>query len=331
MIMGIFFMACESTNDRDPIPEDGSAAVFILCEGNYGHHNGSLSALDSVQTDTSYINVFDRGRNGPGDYPHDGIILDSTMYLAVTGSDRVQIVHRRTYRSLGAITGIRSPRSLIEYQGRLFITSYFDSSVVVVDRATRQIQNTIKLNHRPDEIKRSGSFGFVSNARNALVSTMENDSTISRIDLNSLSVQAFVVGQRPYSVAVDSVRGYIYVANTGRSTNSGNVVTLNATTGAIIDTIDSGLSPSRIVCNDSTVAYIIHENGPIRLVNLTSQIRTDLPGNYYSLALTRTELFAGDPTDFIGRGELVWFRDHYQTNRRYPVGVSPSAFLWDQN
>jgi DNA-binding beta-propeller fold protein YncE len=325
--MGILFSCSTATAPDTSVPSIINP-VFIVCEGNYGSGNSSLSVLDTSQSDTAYNDVFGKinGR-GLGDNAHSMIVVDSLGYIAVTHSNNIEVIHTRTFESVATIDNISSPRNLAYFNSKFYVTSYEDSCVVVLNLAY-SVVSTVKLTHRPDEIAILNNKAYVSNAFN-VKHTGVDDSTISIIDLNSNAViKNLIVGKNPVSLAADLSGNRIFVASTGYSSYKGFIAAVDPVSDQIIARIDSAIFPVKIAAEDSLAAYILSDNGSIRVLNLNTQIAHDIAGNFYSVAVANGEVFAGDGQDFISNGILRRYSTSFEERKEWSVGQSPSAIVF---
>ena len=300
--------------------------AFIICEGNYGSTNASLSILDSVETDTTFNNVF-ASVNGHklGDYAHSMWIMDSLGYIAVTHSDKIEIIDTRTYESVGTIDGITSPRNITTWSDKVLITSNSDSALLALSYATHGLDFIVKLNHRPDEIAILNNKAYISNSPNM------NDSVITVVNLSTQQTDTVIVAKNPVSVAADISRNCVYVACSGNA-EDGYIAVVDGATNSVskkIGEFTAGLKPVKVAVQDSLLAYISSSNGPIQIYNLNQQTTvTTISGNYHSIAFGDHELFATDGLDFISNGELVWFSKDFKVRRTFKVGRSPAGIVF---
>jgi len=316
--------ACNDGSSRDKVLPSGSNAIFVVCEGNYGSNNSELSILDTAETDTSYSDVFEP-MNGAklGDYAHNMVVVDSTGYIAVMKSNKIEVINTRTFRSLSHID-VLSPRDLAYKDGRLYVTCYDDSSIMVIQFIPSMVFQ-LKLAHRPDEIKILNNKAYVSNAINS------SDSIISVFNINTLQApDTIVVGQKPVSIAADPIRNKIYVACQGAAASEGFVSVIDPATDAIESKIETGINPVKVAVGDTSIAYITSNLGPIRVRNLNSSAEVTVPGNFYSIAFDGNSLFATDAQDFLTSGLLRRFDASFNNTKSYPVGVAPSAIVFQK-
>jgi DNA-binding beta-propeller fold protein YncE len=320
------FFSCSDSSDTNHILPKGGSAVFIVCEGNYGSSNSSLSVLDTVEYDTSFIDVYEPV-NGKdlGVYAHDMYIQDSLGYISITGSNIVEIIDIRNFESVATIRNINAPRSAAVDQGKLLVTSYSDSSVYVFNIISGLKESSVKLSLHPNEIKVLDHKAFISCA------PMDNDTVLTVISLQNFNqVRTISVGQKPVSIVTDYDRHLIYIACEGIHKDSGCIVAVDAQTETVTSRIGQfdNIHPVRIALNDTVLACIKSDNGPVRIYNLNTLSFTDVAGSYYSIQYHRGELFATDGGDFITSGNLIRFDTSYKVRNRYPVGIAPGAIIF---
>lgn len=320
-----FLCACsDSQNESTDLPS--VSQVFIVCEGNYGSNNATLSVLDSVESDTTFNNVF-ASANGRklGDHAHSMLVVDTLGFIAVTNSDKIEIIDTRTYESIQTVKEIASPRSIVHWNDKLLITSYSDSSIVSLSFSTRTLDFRVKLKHRPDEIALLNDKAYISNSPNL------NDSVITVVDLPTHQTDTIILTKNPVSLVADGIRNRIYVACSGSGT-AGYIAVIDGVTNTVVQKIGefNSIKPVKVILQDSLLAYISSPNGPIQVYNLNqSAIAAHISGNYHAIAFGNNELFATDGLDFISNGDLVWFSSDFKIRRKFKVGRSPIGITFN--
>lgn len=319
-----FLSSCSGSN-VEPADLPSVSHAFIVCEGNFGSRNSSLSVLDSVESDTTFNNVFLTVNNRKlGDHAHSMLVVDSLGFITVTNSDKIEIINTNTYESIETIANVPAPRNIALYNGQLLVTAYSDSMLVAYSFATRARDFTVKLRHKPDEIAVLNNKAYISSAPNS------NDSVITVVDLATLLTDTIILTKNPISLTADAGRNLVYVACAG-SGSPGYVAVINGSTNIIIEKIGefNNIKPVKVVLQDSLLAYIASSNGPIQIYNLNqSVILSTIPGNYYSVAFGDHELFATDGLDFISNGDLIWFSRNFQIRKKFKVGRSPAGIVF---
>lgn len=304
-------VSCSHEEDRS-LPATWQA--FIVCEGNFNSDNSSLTLLDTLQSDTTFRKAYEVVNDGGlGDFAHGMVVAGTRGYIAVTGSDRIEVIDMATLESIGPIEGIDSPRHLVTDGSLLWVTSYSDSAVYCVSLMTETIVQSYRLGHRPDEIAHYNDFLFISNASTG-------DSAISIITLSDQSVQRVTVGRNPVSLDVMPRRSEIFVACQG----AGTIVVLDASSHVVMRTLASGIAPVKVVCGDPYVAYIRSENGDVTIYNTdTDESRSTSAGNFHGIAFGGMDLFALDARDFVGRGEVQWMSPALTVKRIFSTDTAP--------
>ncbi len=319
-----FLTSCSDSADK-VVDLPSVSQAFIVCEGNFGSRNASLSILDTVETDTTFNDVF-AAVNGRrmGDHAHSMFVKDSLGFMAVTGSDKIEVINTRTYESISSIDVVSSPRNITGYNGTMLITGYTDSIMVVVDASTYEEEFSVKLEHRPDEIAVLNGKAYVSNAPNM------NDSVISVVDLTSHEVDTIMLTKNPVALVADPVRNRIYVACSGSGSN-GYIAVIDGAGGSVVAKLDefNNIKPVKLALRDSLLACIVSSNGPIRIYNVEQlSLVSSISGNYNALAFGEGELFAADGLDYISNGDLIWFSRTFQIRQKFKVGRSPAAIIF---
>lgn len=316
------WMACSTNGNNESLPNAWQA--FIVCEGNYGSGNGEITLLDTIETDTTHRRAFAAANDGKlGDNPRGAWLLGETFFVAVTGSDRVAMIDVQTMVLTDVIENVVTPRAGTTDGTMVYVTEFEDSTVAAIDPLAKSVTKRWKLTHKPDEIAWSGSRLYVSAAPG------QNDSIISSIDITTDIVQTSVIGHNPVSLAAVPRLGEVYVACAGSSTAGGYVAVVDMTTLSVKSTIDTDTRPVRITAQDPWVAYIISENGNVRVRNIDSGIQKETSGrNYFSIGWGNGEIIGLDARDFVGHGEAHWLDTALTLRKVMSTDVAPVTIVF---
>lgn len=316
------WIGCSEEEKNESLPNQWQA--FIICEGNYGSGNGEITLLDTIETDTTHRRALAAAHGGHlGDYPHGAWLMGSTLFVAVTQSDRIAMIEASTMKLTDVIENVKTPRAGTTDGTLAYVTEFEDSTVAVIDPAAKSVTKRWKVVHKPDEIVGSGSRLFVSAAPG------QNDSVISLIDLSNDNVQTINVGHNPISLTVVPRLGELYVACAGSSTAGGYVAVVDMATLSVKSTIDTDARPIRIIAQDPWVAYIISENGDVRVRNIDTGTQKETSGrNYYSIGWGNGEVIGLDARDFVGRGEAHWLDTALTLRKAMSTDVAPVTIVF---
>ncbi len=122
------------------------SGVFVCNEGNFMYGNASLTYYNP-STGEVEPQVFYNANNFPlGDVCQSMEIINGRGYVVVNNSGVVYVIDPITFKYLGVISGLTSPRYIIDAgRGRLYITDYYSSMITVVDEKTLTVTGTIEL------------------------------------------------------------------------------------------------------------------------------------------------------------------------------------------
>lgn len=188
--------------------------LYVVNEGNMGSNKASLDYYDYT-TGIYKRNLF--GETNPnvvlglGDVATDVAIYGSKMYVAVNGSNLVEVMNARTAKHIGTIS-VANCRYLKFYQNKVYITSY-DGYIAVADTGNLGIQTTIKVGRQPEQMAVVGTKLYVANSGGYTPSNYE--STLSVIDLTNNTVLKNIDVAINLDHVVADQYGDVYVTSRG--------------------------------------------------------------------------------------------------------------------
>lgn len=212
--------ACDDMEDKpsDTISTFGKGRFYVLSEGLFNMNNGSLALYDfnSGEFDKNFFQRINF--RGLGDTPNDIGIYGSKMYIVVSGSSQIEVVHANTGISLKRIPmfnedGVaRQPRHITFDGSKAYVCS-FDGTVTRIDTASLQIESAIVAGRNPDGICVSNGKIYVSNSGG--LSFPNYDNTVSVIDIAHFKeFKRISVAPNPSFIHADS-EGDVYVVSRG--------------------------------------------------------------------------------------------------------------------
>lgn len=206
----VLVSSCESgKNDlSDSIyipPGDG---LFIVNEGNFMWGNGSVSffSFDSMKI---YNDVFSNinGRP-PGDVPNFIAIHDNRAFIVVNNSNKIEVVDCFSFKTMGVITGLESPRQICFINdSEAYVSSLYSTKISVVDINSYSIKRFIVTGKTTEAM-------VLRNGR-VYVSSWAGGNEV--LEINTLTHQvtcSVTVGREPESMVFDN-SGLLWVLCTG--------------------------------------------------------------------------------------------------------------------
>ena len=160
LLMGTAVMtSCSDDNDGpETYLQEYSTGAYVVNSGNMGTKiESSLTAIDYASS-TATQNVF-KAANGRslGDTANDGIVYGNKIYLAVDQSNTIEVIDKKTKRSikqikttdlLGNAEGVE-PRHIIADGGKVYFTTY-GGYVAAVDTTDFALQKKWQVGSYPE-------------------------------------------------------------------------------------------------------------------------------------------------------------------------------------
>lgn len=177
LLMGTAVMtSCSDDNDGpETYLQEYSTGAYVVNSGNMGTKNeSSLTAIDYASS-TATQNVF-KAANGRslGDTANDGIVYGNKIYLAVDQSNTIEVIDKKTKRSikqikttdlLGNAEGVE-PRHIIADGGKVYFTTY-GGYVAAVDTTSFALQKKWKVGSYPEGLVIAHGNIYVANSNYA--------------------------------------------------------------------------------------------------------------------------------------------------------------------
>lgn len=300
--------------------------AWVVCEGNFGTKNSSLTVLDYAEAvDTTYLDAY-RRVNGEklGDYAHSVLVRESLLFVCVTQSNRVEIIDAMSGDQVDRLS-VTQPRDAVCSGNSLYVSSYSDRAIYLFDLPSLQPVDTFRLSRSPDEMAVIGGKLFVSNP------PASPDSVISVIDLVTGQVDSMMVGVGAVSLCASSYDDRVYVACSGKPAVGGYVAVVNPNTLEIERKIDeySGNRPVKIVIGGFWMAYIKSSNGSVEVYDLVKRTtRGMLSGHFNGLAISNFHIYTLDASDFVSNGILRRYDSTLVLQKEYRVGIAPAEMVF---
>lgn len=216
LLLGLtVFTACHDDDNYLPPREYKviSDGVFILNEGQYyTHKDGTLDYLD-YSSDKMSRNVFSGANNRSlGGTPNNALLVDSTLYIACTDENRVEMIHARTFKSVGYVT-IESPRELAADEEHVYVSSY-TGKVSMIDARTRKLEKTSEVvGSHLEGIVTLGDYVYVANSTDGTKTYTDPDfyqKNVCRLDKKTLvKTTDIIVGLNPTQLLTDGRSIYV--------------------------------------------------------------------------------------------------------------------------
>lgn len=335
------FSSCEPTENEDEIVITEGA--LILNQGKNESNNASLSYYDYKTGFTASDIFLNKNNRILGDTGQDIIEYGSKLYIAVYGSKVIEVVNKRTAKSIKTFTInnndiAMSPRALAAANGKVFVT-LFDGYVAQIDTATLTVDKTLKVGPNPEGIAVANNKLYVANSGG--LQTVK-DSTISVIDLATFTeTKKIKVNLNPGAVKADSY-GDIYVLTKGNYWDiEAKFQHVNTVTDKVTD-IDMGAQYIDIVGDK---AYIVNfeyaadwsvVNKTVGIYDVKNEkvisaniLKSDIQLTPYCINVDpkTNNIYVGE-TDYVNNGKMNCFDEDGNLKYTFKTGVNPAKIIF---
>lgn len=322
-------VSCEPQENPTAYPQ--GEGFFVLNEGNYLAGNGTVSFY-SMETGEIYNDLFGtvNGR-GLGDIPSFIAADGNTGYIVVNNSGTIEAVDLRTMESLGTFTGLNSPRQMVIYQGKGYVSSLQDQEIAVIDLERNEITGSVDIGHTSEALAVAGGKLFSAH--------WSGGNTITVTDLAAESViKTITVGLEPESMVVDR-NGKLWVLCTGgwQGEEIPRIVRINTSTLEIeaelpFRTVND--NPSSLTSNAAGDTLYYLDEGVRRMPVTASLLPSEAyitSGNrlfYRLMACPGGRVAVTDAIDYQQKGDLLLFSSEGELTDTGQAGIIPGFMLY---
>ncbi len=297
------------------VVEQSSNLIYIGCEGNFQYGNASLSAIN-LEENTIENDVFQRVNGfGIGDVLQSMLHVGDSLFLVVNNSGLIRIVNDSTFEEIAVIEGFNSPRYMLMVGGhRALVSDYGGKTVSVVDLVKAKITGQIPA---PLWTER------MTMTENRIYISAMTDSSLVIIDKTTLEMEAKInLGIQPNYLF--TLNGEVIVCGNGKAgSRILSIDQLNQISD--IHSFDSRLSGASFYGEN---AYLLFRNTLVQLNLMTFQSRSfeHKAQTPYSVFVDQSGVYISDVLDYLSKGKVLVYDDHFEHKSTYRTGLIPQAF-----
>ena len=218
LMMGVAsFTACE--DEEDDLKKSSNKVIYVLNEGSWNNNNASVSAIDPTDGSSYYYQFAAANGRNLGDTGQDILRYGGKIYIAVSGSNTIEVVDGNSLTSIKTIKPESgkpgNPRGLAASDGKIYVSLY-DGYVAKLDTTSLAFEDSIAVGPNPEEITIANGCLYVAisdglNSGNGY----PNGKYVSKIGLDSFKVASKInVLVNPTEITSDKA-GNVFVISMG--------------------------------------------------------------------------------------------------------------------
>jgi YVTN family beta-propeller protein len=335
-----FALVFTSCDDEEPVGAYSDGA-FITNEGGFGNSNGSVSFY-SYGANTVTNNIFSLVNDRTlGDVVQSLTINGDKAYIAVNGSNKVEIVDKNTFKSIQTIEEVPSPRYIATSGSKAYVSCWGDNSVKAIDLNSYTFSKSIAVGSGPEKMTIANNKLYVVNSGG-----WGADSLVSVIDLETEEVIASVtVKYSPRDIEVDA-EGNLWVLCYGKvvydpetwalvEQTPSMIYKINGNSNSVVASIElfADQHPTTLdINNDGSTLYF---GGGFGFGGIYSLVINGSTATYnkiiedyaygFSYDSNTDKIFVTVAQDFTNAGELIRYETNGTKLDTYTVGIGPNG------
>lgn len=330
-------------DDAAPI-ERFSNGVYVTNEGGFQKGNGSVSFFN---TNSKIISndIYGTANGGAalGDVVQSMYIVDSTAYVVVNYSNKVEVVRANTFKHITTITDVTSPRYFLPVSTQKAYISQWGSGttgeIKILNLTNNAITGTIAVGNGPEKLLKYGNNIYVTCSgghgfdENVYVINSTTDAVAAKIK----------AGPNPSGIVQD-VDGKIWVLCSGQYNlyptpglqKSSKLVRINPATNTVEATFDftsltSQASSLTIDANKTTLYYTY--SGKVFTLNINATAlnpKSLINKSFYGLGIDpiTNVIYGADATDYTSAGKIVRYNTNGVALDSATAGIATSGFYF---
>ena len=322
---------------------DSSARGLYICnEGNFQYGNATLSYYNPDTKEVENEVFYRANAMKLGDVAQSMTIYDNRGWVVVNNSHVIFCIDLDTFREVGRITGLTSPRYIhFVSDEKAYVTQIWDNRIFIVDPKRYEVTGYIEV---PNMTMEQGSTEqMVQQGKYLYVNCWSYQNRVLKIDTDTDTIVAQLeVGIQPTSLAIDC-NGKLWTLTDGGVEGSPYGYEAPAlyridTESMVVDAefrFRKGDAPSEVKLNGrgDTLYWI---NDDIWAMSVDAErvpVRPFLDSRgtiYYGLTVDpkTDDVYVADAVDYTQQGKIYRYNSRSELVDEFYVGIIPGSFCW---
>ncbi|MCW2120956.1 YncE family protein [Flavobacterium sp. 7A] len=330
-ILAIAFLFASCTKDdvaENDVPLGAyDNGILILNEGNYGTPNASISYISNdFLTFQNNIFLTVNPTKVLGDVAQSMSFDNDKAYIVINNSNKVEVVNRYTFESLGTITeNIKNPRFSVVLNGKLYVTNATSKAITIYDATTFSYIASIELNKTAEKIVTAngklyvmnGAYGYgnqvtvVNPTTKAIVSTITVEEGV-----NSIEEKNGVV----YVLCGNSARSKLFKINSSSDT----ATSFESTT--LTGSLNMDVEGDKIYYTSGAGVYVMNTTATSFSETALISVAYTPYSTFYGFNVIDGNIYTADANGFTADGTVTVYNSTGTVVKTFTVGKGPNNF-----
>lgn len=338
----------ELWNFERSVQEFPFKGLFVCNQGNFMYGNASLSYYDPETMEVLNEVFFNTNALPLGDVAHSMLVRDSLGYVVLNNSGRIYILNTHTFKLVGKITGLTSPRYMhFISESKAYVTDLYARSIAIVNPLSMEVTGSIAVNNHESGFSQHATEQMVQVDKYVYTNCWSYDNQILVIDSQTdRVVDSIEVLKQPNSMVLDRHQT-LWVLSDGGFPESPygyelpGLMKIEAGSGKaeIVHRFSQGSMPRSLSINGSGDTLYFLDGGVYRYavgsmrepeLLIDSPYPSGAQGGFYALEVdpVSTELYVADVIDFVQRGIVYRFTPQGVAVDTFQTGIGPGGFCF---
>jgi hypothetical protein len=343
----VVFSSCMKEERVSAIFNEESHGVFVLNEGRFWQDEASLSYYNpdsSIVKNKVFVNANDV--ETLGDVAQSMVVNDTVAFIVINNSGKIYAIHTQTFKFLGAITGLISPRYMhFINDTKAYVTDLYGKNIYIVNPTTFTITGNISVDNNSNDFYQHSTEQLIQYNEFVFVNCWSYDNQILIINSNTDElVDSIEVPIQPKKMVMDKFDNIWVITDGGYDGNpygheTPALLSIDPETREIVKEFrfDIETSPADIAINNTRDTLYFINGDLYRFAVLSDNnpelfIETPYTGAYtrgfsaLGIDPENNDIYLADAIDNVQAGTVYRIRPSGIAIDTFKVGIIPTYF-----